>query len=87
MEIRHRPGLKSGDADGLSRSLLPDDSDQTDARIDHVASDVDVTVSEALALLSCLGRDVEVSEVDESQVQAFALAPTLSSQVPRRMAT
>jgi hypothetical protein len=68
MEIRQRPGLKSSDADGLSRNPLPDDSDWTDARMDHVASDVDVTVSEALALLSCLGRDIEVSEVDESQV-------------------
>jgi hypothetical protein len=75
IEIRHRPGLKSSDADGLSRNPLPDDSDWTDARMDHVASDVDVTVLKALALLSCLGRDAEVSEVDESQVQAFALAP------------
>jgi hypothetical protein len=42
--------------------------------MDYVASDVDVTVSEALALLSCLGMDAEVSKEGEDQIQAFALA-------------
>ena len=50
-EIEHRAGLKSGDADGLSRNPLPDESDGTDARMDHVMSEVPVSISAALALL------------------------------------
>jgi hypothetical protein len=39
-EIKHRPGKRSGDADGLSRNPLQDKTDLTDARMDHEASSV-----------------------------------------------
>jgi hypothetical protein len=39
-EIKHRPGKRSGDADGLSRNPLQDETDLTDARMDHEPSSV-----------------------------------------------
>ena len=49
-EVKHRPGTKSGDADGLSRNPLPNETDRTDARMDHVPPlGSSLTVSAGLA--------------------------------------
>jgi hypothetical protein len=72
-EIRHKPGKRSWDADGLSRNPLQDETDLTDARMDHDASAV--SVSAGLALLAYQGA--EVSELEENQTNCkdeFALA-------------
>jgi hypothetical protein len=72
-EIRHRPEKRSGDADGLSRNPLQDETDLTDARMDHDASAV--SVSAGLALLAYQGA--EISELEENQTcskDEFALA-------------
>jgi hypothetical protein len=58
-EIKHRPGKRSGDADGLLRNPLQDETDLTDAQMDHETSPVstgDVSLlSPCLSLLSpCL---------------------------------
>jgi hypothetical protein len=75
-EIRHRPGKRSGDADGLSRNPLQDDIDLTDARMDHEAAPVSpISVSAGLALLAYQGA--EVSKLEENQISAkedFAFA-------------
>jgi hypothetical protein len=75
-EIRHRPGKRSGDADGLSCNPLQDDTDLTDARMDHEAAPVSpISVSAGLALLAYQGA--EVSKLKENQISAkedFALA-------------
>jgi hypothetical protein len=75
-EIKHRPGKRSGDADGLSRNPLQDETDLTDARMDHEPSSVSpISVSAGLALLAYQGA--EISKVDENQSRIkedFALA-------------
>jgi hypothetical protein len=75
-EIKHRPGKRSGDADRLSRNPLQDETDLTDARMDHEPSSVSpISVSAGLALLAYQGA--EISEVDENQSsikEDFALA-------------
>jgi hypothetical protein len=75
-EIRHRPGKRSGDADRLSRNPLQDDTDLTDARMDHESAPVStISVSAGLALLAYQGAEVSGSE--ENQISAkedFALA-------------
>jgi hypothetical protein len=75
-EIRHRPGKRSGDADGLSRNPLQDDTNLTDARIDHEAAPVScISVSAGLALLAYQGS--KASKLEENQISAkedFALA-------------
>jgi hypothetical protein len=75
-EIRHRPGKRSGDADGLSRNPLQDETDLTDARMDHNASPVSPTsVSAGLALLAYQGAEVSESEENQtSHKEDFALA-------------
>jgi hypothetical protein len=40
LEIRHRPGKRSGDADGFSQNPLQNETDLTDARTVHEASPV-----------------------------------------------
>jgi hypothetical protein len=54
-EVKHRPGVKSGDADGLSRNPLQDQIDLTDARMDHDSLPMSdpISVSAGLALLAC----------------------------------
>ena len=55
-EVKHRSGVKSGDADGLSRNPLRDETDLTDARMDHDASVfLPATVSAGLAQLAYTG--------------------------------
>jgi hypothetical protein len=75
-EIRHRPGKRSGDADGLLQNPLQDKTDLTDARMDHDASPVSPTsVSAGLTLLAYQG--MEVSKSEEKQIsykEDFALA-------------
>jgi hypothetical protein len=75
-EIKHRPGKRSGDADGLSRNPLQDEIDLTDARMDHEPSSVSpISVSAGLALLAYQGA--KISKVDENQSsikEDFALA-------------
>jgi hypothetical protein len=62
-EIRHRPGKRSGDADGLSRNPLQDDTDLTDARMDDEAALVSpISVSAGLALLAYQGAEVSTIE-------------------------
>jgi hypothetical protein len=75
-EIRHRPGKRSGDAGGLSRNPLQDETDLTDARMDHDASPVSPTsVSAGLALLAYHGAEVSESEENQtSHKEDFALA-------------
>jgi hypothetical protein len=65
-EIKHRPGKRSEGADGLSRSPLQDETDLTDARMDHEPSSVSpISVSAGLALLTYQGA--KISKVDENQ--------------------
>jgi hypothetical protein len=75
-EIKHRPGKRSGDADGLSRNPLQAETDLTDAQMDHEPSSVSpISVSAGLALLAYQGA--EISKVDENQSsfkEDFALA-------------
>jgi hypothetical protein len=75
-EIKHRPGKRSGDADGLLRNPLQDEIDLTYARMDHEPSSVSpISVSAGLALLAYQGADI--SKVDENQPsikEDFALA-------------
>jgi hypothetical protein len=75
-EIKHRPRKRSGDADGLLRNPLHDETDLTDARMDHEPSSVSpISVSAGLALLAYQGA--EISKVDENQSrfkEDFALA-------------
>jgi hypothetical protein len=75
-EIKHRPGKRSGDADGLSRNPLQDETDLTDAQMDHEPSSVPpISVSAGLALSAYQGA--EISRVDENQSsikEDFALA-------------
>jgi hypothetical protein len=69
-EIRHKPGKRSGDAERLSRNPLQDETDLMDARMDHDAPTVSVSV-----LLAYQGA--EVSELEENQTSSkdeFALA-------------
>jgi hypothetical protein len=75
-EIRHRPGTRSGDADGLSRNPLQDETDLTDACRDHETSSVSpISVSAGLALLAYQGAEVSESEGDQTSVKEdFALA-------------
>jgi hypothetical protein len=62
-KIRHRPGKRSGDADGLSQNPLQDETDLTYARMDHDASPISPTsVSAVLALLAYQGMEVSESE-------------------------
>jgi hypothetical protein len=74
-EIRHRPGKRSEDADALSRNPLQDDTNLTDARMDHETAPVSpISVSAGLALLAYQGA--EVSKLEENQINAkedFAL--------------
>jgi hypothetical protein len=72
-QIRHRPGKRSRDANGLSRNPLQDETDLTDARMDHDASTI--SVSAGLALLAYQGA--EVSGLEGNQISSkdeFALA-------------
>jgi hypothetical protein len=75
-EIKHRPGKRSGDADGLSRNPLQDETDLTDARMDHEPSSISpISVSAGLALLTY--QEAKISKVDENQSgikEDFALA-------------
>jgi hypothetical protein len=75
-EIKHRPGKRFGDADGVSRNPLQDENDLTDARMDHEASSVPpVSVSAGLVLLAY--EAVEISKVVKNQSsikEDFALA-------------
>jgi hypothetical protein len=65
-EIKHRPGKRSEDADGLSMNRPQDETDLTDARMDHEPSSVSpISVSAGLALLAYQGA--EISRVDENQ--------------------
>jgi hypothetical protein len=66
----------SGDADGLSRNPLQDETDLTDARMNHDASPVFPTsVSAGLALLAYQGMEVSESEENQtSHKEDFALA-------------
>jgi hypothetical protein len=75
-EIRHSPGKRSGDADGLSRNPLQDETDLTDARMDHETSAVfPISVSAGLALLAYQGVEVTESVGDQTSVKEdFALA-------------
>jgi hypothetical protein len=75
-EIRHRPGKRSGDADGLSRNPLQDETKLIDARMDHDASPISPTsVSAGLALLAYQGMEVSKSEENQtSHKEDFALA-------------
>jgi hypothetical protein len=75
-EIRHRPGKRSGDADGLSRNPLQDETDLTDARMDHEMSTVSpISVFAGLELLAYQGAEVTESEGDQTSVKEdFALA-------------
>jgi hypothetical protein len=77
-EIRHRPGKRIGDAYGLSQNPLQDETDLTDARMDHDASTV--SVSAGLAFLAY--QEAEVSELERNQTSSkdeFALA------IPRKV--
>jgi hypothetical protein len=74
-EVKHRPGLKSADADGLSRNPLQDETGLTDTRMDHDAAPVSpFSVSAGLALLA--GVETEnVSAADQHVLEEeFALA-------------
>jgi hypothetical protein len=75
-EIKHRPEKRSGDADGLSRNALQDETDLTDARMDQkTSSGPPVPVSAGLALLAYQGA--EISKGKENQIgfkEDFALA-------------
>jgi hypothetical protein len=75
-EIKHRPGKRSGYADGLSRNPLQDGTDLTDARMDHeTSSDLLVSVFARLALLAYQGA--EISKEKENQLslnEDFTLA-------------
>jgi hypothetical protein len=76
-EIKHRPGKRSENADGLSRNPLQDETDLTDARMDHddAPSVSPTSVSAGLALLAYQGA--EVSEIEGNQTshkEDFALA-------------
>jgi hypothetical protein len=75
-EIRHRPGKRFGVADGLSRNPLQDETDLTDARMDHDSSPVSPTsVSAGLALLAYQGMEVSKSKENQtSRREDFALA-------------
>jgi hypothetical protein len=75
-EIKHRPGKRSGDADGLSRNPLQDETDLTDARMDHEASSgLPVSVSAGLALLAYQGADISKKEENQTSFKEdFALA-------------
>jgi hypothetical protein len=75
-EIKNRPGKRSGDADGLSQNPLQDETDLTDARMDHDASPVSPTsVSAGLALLAYQGAEVSKAEENQtSHKEDFALA-------------
>jgi hypothetical protein len=75
-EIGHRPGKRSGDADGLSQNPLQDETDLTDARMDHETSSVSpISVSAGLALLAYQGAEFSESEGDQTSVKEdFALA-------------
>jgi hypothetical protein len=56
-EIKHRPGKRSGDVDGPSRNPLQDETDLTDARMDHEPSSVSpISVSAGLTLLAYQGQ-------------------------------
>jgi hypothetical protein len=80
-EIKHRPRKRSGDADGLSRNPLQDETDLTDARMDHEVSPVSpFSVSAGLALLAYQGTGI--SKVDENQ---SSLRKTLLWQFQRKM--
>jgi hypothetical protein len=74
-EIKHRPGKRSRDADGLSRNPLQDETDLTDARMDHDAPTVSlISVSAGLALLAYQGA--KISELGRNQTSSkgeFAL--------------
>ncbi|GAQ93234.1 hypothetical protein KFL_013780010, partial [Klebsormidium nitens] len=52
VKIVHRSGVKNLDADGLSRNPLPETDDWTDARMDHVSSELPSAVSACLAILA-----------------------------------
>jgi hypothetical protein len=73
-EIKHRPGKRSGDADGLSKK--PFESDLINARMDHeTSSGPPVSVSAGLALLAYQGA--KISKEKENQInlkEDFALA-------------
>jgi hypothetical protein len=75
-EIKHRPGKRSGDADGLSRNPLQDKTDLTDARMDHEPSSVSPTsVSAGLALLAYQGAEISKVGKNQSSIKEdFALA-------------
>jgi hypothetical protein len=75
-EIQHRPGKRSVDADGFSRNPLKDDTDLTDARMDHDAPPVSpISVSAGLALLAYQGAGISESEENQTgSKEDFALA-------------
>jgi hypothetical protein len=75
-EVKHRLGVKSGDADGLSRNPLHDQTDLTDARMDHdpLPMSDPISVSAGLASLayskagkmtSIENQPVEINQEDE----------------------
>ena len=66
-EIKHRSGVKSGDADGLSRNPLQNEADLTDARMDHdPVPTLPVSVSAGLAqLVACAGALVPLAGVSD----------------------
>lgn len=66
-EVKHRAGTKSGDADGLSRNPLQDETDRTDARMDHAPPLVSsLTVSAGLAQYAYAGNQL-TSPADDQQ--------------------
>ena len=74
-EIKHRSGVKSGDADGLSRNPLKSEADLTDARMDHVLpARPDISVSAGLALLACAGSETEQTTTAQN-LDAAVLVP------------
>jgi hypothetical protein len=60
-EIRHRPGKRLGDADGLSRNPLQDNTDLRDARMAHETAPISpISVSAGLALLAYQGGSLKI---------------------------
>jgi hypothetical protein len=65
VNIQHRSGVTHGDADGLSRNLLPSEEDWTDARMHHDSPVTSVTAG--LALLACVGTEAIKTAADQPE--------------------
>jgi hypothetical protein len=75
-EIKHRPGKRSEDADGLLRNPLQVETELTDTRMDHEPSSVSpISLSAGLALLAYQGADISKIDKNQSSIKEdFALA-------------